>query len=305
MRDRAVLLMAYGTVDQLCHMQEYLQDIAGGRPPTQELLVEMTRRYELVGGSPLTRITLQQAAALEHELQRRGKSRRVYVGMRHWEPRIRSTVARMAADGIRQAVGIVMAPHYSSFSIGRYRQRLVEALDTIPGAPDVRLVERWWREPQLQQAIQERICEALPRRGARCDSVHVVFTAHSLPVRARELGDPYETEVRAHAALLAESLNLLRWSFAFQSAGTRGEAWLGPSLDEELARLAAGDVRHVLVAPIGFVCDHVEVLYDLDVEACRFASELGLDLWRTESLNLSAALIAALADVVEAAEEAE
>jgi len=302
MSDRAVLMMAHGTVDDLSRMAEYLQDVAEGRPPSAELVAEMRRRYEQVGGSPLTRITFDQAAALEAELRRRGRPRRVYVGMRHWEPRIRTAVERMAADGVRQAVGLVMAPHYSSFSIARYRRRLAEALGAAPGAPEVRLVERWWSEPGLQRAIAARVTEALACHGIGAESVHVIFTAHSLPARVREAGNPYEAEVREHADQLAERLRLPHWSFAFQSAGATPEPWLGPSLDEELARIAAAGAHRTLVVPIGFVSDHMEVLYDLDIEARQRAAELGIELWRVESLNVSAEFIGALADVVERAE---
>lgn len=302
MNDQAVLLMAYGTVDDLSRMGEYLQDVAEGRAPSPELVAEMTRRYARVGGSPLTRITLEQAIAVERELARRGRPRRVYVGMRHWAPRIREAVERMTADGVRRAVGLVMAPHYSSLSVERYRRRLAEALAAVPGALEVRLIERWWRAPRLQEAVVERVNEALVRRKVAPSDVYVVFTAHSLPARVREAGDPYESEVREHAAMLAGRLGLSRWSFAFQSAGATREPWLGPSLIEELRRIAAAGERRVLVVPIGFVCDHMEVLYDLDVEAWEFVAGLGLELWRTESLNTNPTFIAALADVVETAE---
>ncbi len=169
----------------------------------------------------------------------------------------------------------------------------------------MRLIERWWRTPRLHEAIAERVNEALARRGVAPSDVHVVFTAHSLPARVREAGDPYESEVRKHAALLAGRLGLPRWSFAFQSAGATREPWLGPSLIEKLRRIAAAGGRRVLVAPIGFVCDHMEVLYDLDIEARERAADLGLELWRTESLNVNPTFIAALADVVESAESSD
>ncbi|MCX7817963.1 MAG: ferrochelatase [Kiritimatiellae bacterium] len=303
MNDRGVLLLAHGTVDDLSRMREYLQDIAGGRVPSPQLVEEMTRRYAEVGGSPLTRITLEQAVALEQELARRGRPRRVYVGMRHWQPRIREAVARMASDGVRRAVGIVMSPHGARVSVERYRQLLNEALAATPDAPEVRLVERWWRQRGLDEAFAERMLEALRRRGASAADVHVLFTAHSLPVRAGGSADAYEADLREHAAALAARMQLRSWSFAFQSAGATPEPWLSPSLHDELARLAAAGVRRVLVVPIGFVCDHMEVLYDLDVEARRRADELGMELWRIESLNTAARFIGVLADVVEAAEQ--
>ncbi len=295
----AILMAAYGTVERLDRVAEFLRDVAGGREPSPDLVAEMRRRYEAIGGSPLIRITMAQAAALEAELARRGRPRAVVVGMRHSAPRLADAVRRIAADGHRAMTVLVMAPHYSALSIGRYRECVQEALSGLADPPAARWIERWWHQPRLAEAFEVRIWAALAAHGWVPDDVRVVFTAHSLPVRIREMGDPYEEEVRAHARALAQRLRLPDWALAFQSAGASGEPWLGPDLGEALAATAAEGRRRVLVAPIGFACDHLEILFDLDIEMRRRAGELGLEFARTESLNVSAPFIAALADAVE------
>lgn len=301
MATSAVLLLAYGTVEPLDRMAEFLADVMEGRPPTPGLVAEMRRRYEAVGGSPLTRLTFEQARAVEAELARRGRLRPVFVGMRHWEPRIRQAVEAIAAAGARQATAIVMAPHYSALSIGRYRRRLDEAIAAIDANIEVRWVERWWHQPKLLDAHERRLREALARERGEARPCWVIFTAHSLPERIRAMGDPYEQEVLAHARRLADRVALSDWSFAFQSAGASAGPWLGPSIGDELRRLAAAGVRRALVCPIGFVCDNVEILYDLDIEARQLAADLGMDLARVESLNAHPLLAEAVADAIESA----
>jgi ferrochelatase len=296
---QAVLMLAYGTPDDLSDMEAYLLDIRGGRPTPPELVEEMTGRYRRIGGSPLTRLTLAQADTLEKELRRRGSSWPVFVGMRHWMPRIKEAVAAMHRDGVTEVVAIVMAPHYSSLSIGRYRGQVEEAISGLGGAPRVRFVESWWEQPKFLHALQDKIAEGLRRLEdpARV-STKLVFTAHSLPARILQAGDPYEQQLLANARTMADRFPGVDWTFAFQSAGASAEPWLGPSLEETIPALAETGYQQILVAPIGFVCDHVEILYDLDIEARALAEQHRLRLERTESMNTDPVFIQAVADAV-------
>jgi len=294
--------MAYGTVSSLDDMPAYLLDIREGRPPSPDLVREMRRRYEAIGGSPLLRLAEAQARALEAELARRGRAAPVYLGMRHWSPRIRDAVAAMKAAGVTEAVAVVLAPHYSSLSIGRYRKRLDEALAETDASIRFRVVETWWDQPRLFEAFEGRIRAALARwDGAPPARTRVLFSAHSLPARIKAMGDPYEDQLLAHAKALADRLGLADWMFVFQSAGASPEPWLGPAIEDEIPRLAAEGYRRLLVVPTGFVCDHVEILYDLDLEAKALAADHGIELARTESMNTFPPFIAALADAVGAA----
>lgn len=299
MSTRGVLLMAYGTPGSLGDMPAYLADVREGRPPSPALVAEMTERYRRIGGSPLTRLTLRQAVALEAEFTRRGCPARVHVGMRHWEPRIAGAVRDMAAEGITDAVAIAMAPHYSSLSGARYRRCVVEACDRTPGAPKFSFVGEWWRQPRLIDTWAGLIGDAMraqPADGA--EAPRVLFTAHSLPERIRVAGDTYESQLRENARLIAERAGLAGWDFAFQSAGASPEPWLGPPIGERLADLAADGAKRVLVAPIGFVCDHVEILFDLDIEARETAARLGIGFARTALPDDAPDFIAAVADAV-------
>jgi len=294
--------MAYGTVSSLDDMPAYLLDIREGRPPSPDLVREMRRRYEAIGGSPLLRLAEAQARALEAELARRGRAAPVYLGMRHWSPRIRDAVAAMKAAGVTEAVAVVLAPHYSSLSIGRYRKRLDEAIAETGASIRFRVVETWWDQPRLFEAFEGRIRAALARwDGAPPARTRVLFSAHSLPARIKAMGDPYEDQLLAHAKALADRLGLADWMFVFQSAGASPEPWLGPAIEDEIPRLAAEGYRRLLVVPTGFVCDHVEILYDLDLEAKALAADHGIELARTESMNTFPPFIAALADAVGAA----
>lgn len=298
----AVLLLAYGTPDDLGDMGAYLLDIRGGRPTPDDLVEEITERYRLIGGSPLNRHTADQAAALAGELERRGRAFPVYVGMRHWAPRIAETISRMADDGVTEAVGIVMAPHYSSLSVGRYEACIEEARQERGSRIAVRTVHSWWRQPALLAAFEDRVRNALARFD-RSDGmrVKVVFSAHSLPARILKQGDPYDDELKENARVLAERLGDIDWMFAYQSAGASPEPWLGPALEDVIPVLAGEGYGGVLVAPLGFVCDHVEILYDIDIEAKQIADAQGIRLERIESMNAAPAFIGAVADAVEAA----
>ncbi len=304
--------MAYGGPSRLEDVEPFLLDVRGGRATPPELVEEVRERYRAIGGgSPLLERTREQAAALEARLNRPGEAGpwRVFVGMRHWHPYIRRAVGEIAAGGFERPVALCLAPQYSGISVGAYFRALDEALAELPEGvlrPEVARVPSWHDHPGFVTALAHQVERAVRRfpAGERRD-LQVIFTAHSLPEAALEEGDPYDRQVRETARAVAERAGVPAWRVAFQSAGARPGAWLGPSLDQVLQELADGDRPPVLVAPVGFVSDHVEVLYDLDVEARARARELGLHLERTASLNTSPALIDALADLVGQAEGGE
>jgi protoporphyrin/coproporphyrin ferrochelatase len=298
-----VLLMAYGSPDSLEELEPYLLDIRGGRPVSPDLLAEIKERYALIGGrSPLLDLTCAQADALEKELNRRFESQdmnfRTYVGMRHWQPRIREAVVQMDADGIKQAIALVMAPHSSRLSTGAYFTRLQEAVAEQNSDMEIIRVESWFDHPGLIEALAEKVTSAMQLFNS--NEPYVIFTAHSLPARILEQGDTYDSQLRQTARLLAERLDLRAglWGFCFQSAGQSPEPWLGPSIEQRILELIQTGYKNLLVVPIGFVCDHVEVLYDIDIAARNLARAHGARLERSESLNASPALIATLADLV-------
>jgi ferrochelatase len=295
--------MAYGSPERLEDMEAYLLDIRGGRPTPPELVAEIRERYEQIGGrSPLLDITRRQAAALEAALKRRyreqGLNFRAYAGMRHWQPRIKAAVTQMAADGVSEAVGLVMAPHSSRLSTGAYFACLDEAIAELGVDLEVRRVENWHDRPGLIDAIAEKANAAW--RAFEGAAPYVIFTAHSLPARILAQGDPYEQQLNETAHLLSERLGLApgRWLFSYQSAGQSREPWLGPPIESVVVDLARSGEKNLLVVPIGFVCDHVEVLYDIDIACRRLAAEQGARLERSESLNVSPKLISTLAELV-------
>jgi protoporphyrin/coproporphyrin ferrochelatase len=278
----AVVLMAYGSPTELADIRAYLEDIRGGRPVSDEAVEELTERYRRIGGrSPLDDVTEAQRAALEEELELP-----VYVGMKHWRPRIAEAAERALAGGADPIVGIVLAPHYSKLSIDGYRERLEEAVE---GRADLRFVESWHTHEPYVSVLADRV------RGA---DAHVVFTAHSLPARILDEGDPYRDQLLETSQLIAERAGSSSWSFSFQSASATGEPWLGPDLLDELDSLHERGVERVLVCPIGFVSDHLEILWDIDVEARERAAGLGLELERIKSLNDDPAFIRGLAELV-------
>lgn len=291
---RGVLLAAHGTPESLDEMGEYLRLVRGGRPPSAELVEEMRHNYAAIGGrSPLTDITRAQARALAVEL-----GAPVLVGMRNWKPFIADALEEARAAGLGDLVVVPMAPQYSTLSVAKYRQAAEAAR---PEHMRLRFVESWHAEPGLLEAFAGKVRDALAAGPADA----VVFTAHSLPRRAIEEGDPYAEHVRQTAAGVAARAGLREYEQAWQSAGRTPEPWLGPSLEERLEDLAARGRAQVLVAPIGFVCDHTEVLYDIDVQARQFARAKGIALRRTESLNTSPAFVRALAGLVRRAWESE
>jgi protoporphyrin/coproporphyrin ferrochelatase len=280
----AVLLMAYGSPERLEDVPAYYEDIRGGRPVPEERVQELVERYRRLGideRSPLNDVTEQTRAALEREL-----GLPVHTGMKHWHPRIPEAVERALAGGADRIAGLVLAPQYSRLSIGDYRRRVEEA---IAGRAELVFVESWHAEPGLIEFLAVRV------RGT---DAHVVFTAHSLPARILAEGDPYQEELLATSRLVAERAGLGDWSFSYQSASETGEAWLGPDVVEHLDELYGSGVRHVLACPVGFVADHLEILWDLDTEAAERARELGLRFERIEMPNADPAFVDVLAGIV-------
>jgi ferrochelatase len=292
-----VLLMAYGGPNSLADVEPYLLDVRGGRPTAPELVEEVRHRYALIGGrSPLLDLTNAQAQALQRVLV---DSYRVYVGMRHWHPYIKETMAQIAADGITQLVAIAMAPHYSKMSIGAYMSKVREAREALAPQLAVREVSSWCTHPLFLDALAEKTQAALAKFSPteRAD-VEIIFSAHSLPERILQDDDPYPRELQATVAGVVERVGKVRYQFAYQSAGSTREKWLGPDVGQVIDDLTAQGKRHILVQPVGFVCDHVEILYDVDIVFKQQAEKLGVQLERAESLNASPKLIAALADLV-------
>jgi ferrochelatase len=278
----AVVLMAYGSPSEIDDIPAYLADIRAGKPVSEQAIAELVERYRRIGGhSPLDDHTEAQRAALEAALRLP-----VYVGMKHWRPRITEAIEAALDHGAERIVGLVLAPHYSRLSIAGYRSRLEDALG---GRAELVFVESWHDHEPFLDVLADRV------RGSEA---HVIFTAHSLPERILRDGDPYRDQLLETSRLVAQRAGLARWSFAFQSASATGEPWLGPDILEELDRLHAAGVRSVLVCPVGFVSDHLEILWDLDVEARERAAELGLELERIRSLNDDPAFINALAELV-------
>jgi len=278
----AVALMAYGSPERPEDIRPYLEDIREGKPVSDGAVEELTERYRRIGGrSPLDEVTERQRAALEGEL-----GIPVYLGMKHWAPRIADAAERALEGGATRVLGLVLAPHYSKLSIAGYRERLEAGLG---GRAELEFVESWHDHGPFLDVLADRV------RGT---DAHVVFTAHSLPERILAMGDPYKDQLLETSRLVAERAGLDRWTFAFQSASATGEPWLGPDILDHLDELYAKGIRNVLVAPVGFVSDHLEILWDLDVEAREKAAELGLELDRIESLNDDPAFVQAVAALV-------
>ena len=278
----AVVLMAYGSPDRIADVPAYYVDIRGGRPIKPEQLEDLVDRYRRLGiedSNPLNEITEATRAALEAEL-----GIPVFTGMKHWTPRIAEAADRAA--GADTVVGLVLAPHYSRLSIAGYREQLESAL---AGRAELAFVESWHEEPGFVELLADRI------RGTEA---HVVFTAHSLPARILDEGDPYQEQLLETSRLVAERAGIRDWTFSFQSESPTGEPWLGPDILDHLDDLYAQGVRAVLVCPVGFVADHLEIRWDLDTEAKDKARELGMTLERIEMPNDDPAFISMLAGIV-------
>jgi ferrochelatase len=273
--------MAYGSPERLADVPAYYADIRGGRPVEPEHLEKLVEKYRRLGieeGSPLNAVTEATRESLEREL-----GVPVYTGMKHWTPRIAEAVERALAGGARRLVGLVLAPHYSPLSIGGYRRQLEEALG---GRAELAFVERWGSEPGFVELLADRVAGT---------SAHVVFSAHSLPVEGS--GD-YEAELLETSSLVAEAAGADDWSFSFQSESPTGVPWLGPDILAHLGALHERGVREVLVCPVGFVADHLEIRWDLDVEAVERARELGLRFERIEMPNADPRFVRVLAGLV-------
>jgi ferrochelatase len=297
MVDIAVLLMAYGTPHSDDEIEAYLTDIMRGRKPSPEAVEDLKARYRKIGGrSPLLDITNAQASALEEKLKSFDAKTRVYVGMKHWHPYIDEVVPKILNEGPRRIIALVLAPHYSHISIGGYKKALDKALESSQNVR-VDFVESWYDCPLFHQAVAEKIAAGL-KQFLNPTKRQVIFTAHSLPERILKQNDPYPEQLRLTCEAVAKLSKVDHWTFAYQSASITGEKWLGPDLLEVLGELSRHGDHEVLIVPIGFVADHLEILYDIDVEAQLFASANGLALKRTESLNTSSTFIAALADIV-------
>ena len=273
--------MAYGSPNTEQDIEAYFTHIRGGRAPSPQALEHLTERYRAIGGSPLARITGDQAKALGRELEMP-----VLVGMKHSPPFIEDVVTRARESGVERLVGLPLAPHYAEMSVGGYLKAIRKAWDG-----DLVFIRGFHAHPAFVQAV----CGLVTESSRGFDPEHVIFTAHSLPARIEAEGDPYRERLLESSRLVAEAASLPKWEFAFQSASDTGEPWFGPSLTERLAATAA---RRVLVCPIGFVADHLEVLYDIDIEAAALATERAIELRRTPSFNARPAFIAALAAIV-------
>jgi ferrochelatase len=308
MTKQAVLLLAHGTPETVEQIPEYLRNVVSGRPLPQQVIEEIQHRYSLIGRSPLTEITLEQGHLVEAELASSGLTVKVYVGMRNWRPYIPDVVNEMRADGVEEAAVICMAPQNSRTSVGLYRR----AAQAEAGSLRIDFTDGWARDPLLADAFAERLRVAEARLAAETGApVPVLFTAHSVPSRTvqppsanegqprnwpGEGADPYAEEAKHTAELVAARVpEIPKWWFAFQSQGASGGPWIGPTVEETLTSIAATGVKTLLLQPIGFLCDHVEILYDVDIAFREYAANLGLRLERPESLNTSPTLARAVA----------
>ncbi|NGM84539.1 ferrochelatase [Paenibacillus sp. 7124] len=300
-----VLVMSYGTPESLEGVESYYTHIRRGNPPSAEQLKELKGRYEAIAGGvfPLREHTDRQTGALQEALNRDNEDKAIeyicFQGLKHAHPFIEDGVQRLAESGIHYAVGIVLAPHYSVMSVGSYIKRAREKAESL-GIQMV-FVESYHLHPQLITALSRRVSAKLDQyeeAGAKREDVRVLFSAHSLPERILDMGDPYRDQLLETSKAVAKQAGVTSWQFTWQSAGRTPEPWLGPDILDTLRELSKEQVEYVLSAPIGFVSDHLEVLYDLDIEAQAVASELDMRLLRIESLNSDPAFIAVLSDVV-------
>ncbi|MEZ4730613.1 MAG: ferrochelatase [Caldilineaceae bacterium] len=295
-----VLLMAYGGPNSLDEIPGYLADIRSGRPTTPAVLEEITNNYRQIGGkSPLLAFTQQQVDAVAAQLDPRYF--KCYLGMRHWAPWIEEVIGQMIADGITHAVSLVLAPHYSKLSIAKYQEKIADGLEMYRGQIEFAHINSYHDAPKYIQALANRVEEGLARwSAAEREQVHVIFSAHSLPARILKMGDPYDRQLRETAQLVAERAGLRteQWSWSYQSAGRSPEPWLGPQLEAYIPTLAEQGVKNLVSIPIGFVSDHVEILFDIDIEAQAAAQEHGMRLERPPALNNDPLFIDTLVEAI-------
>ncbi len=297
-----VLIMAYGGPNSLEEIPGYLADIRAGRPTTPAVLEEITNNYRQIGGkSPLMEFTQQQVAAVEAQLD--PAKFKCYLGMRHWAPWIEEVVGQMVDDGITHAISLVLAPHYSKMSIAKYQDKIAEGLAMVHGNIEFAHINSYHTAPPYIEALTNRVQEGIARWPvAERDDVHVIFSAHSLPVRIIKMGDPYDTQLRETAALVAAQAGLSdeQWSWSYQSAGRSPEPWLGPQLEEYIPELAEKGIKKIVSIPIGFVSDHVEILFDIDIEAQKAARAHDIRLERPPALNTDPLFIETLVNEIKA-----
>ncbi|WP_067621535.1 ferrochelatase [Alicyclobacillus acidiphilus] len=300
-----LLVMAYGTPRSLDEVLPYYTDIRRGRPPSEEQLNDLVRRYQAIGGvSPLAEITTRQAEGLARILNEDGgRPVQMYQGMKHTRPFIADAVEQMVKDGIEEAIGIVLAPHYSTMSIGTYHSKVRETAEQF-GGPRFKLINEWHMEPTFLDVLTQRVDEALTKCANR-DEAMVVFSAHSLPERILQMNDPYVDQLHESGNEVARRLNLKHFTFGWQSAGRTNEPWLGPDILDLLRDLKKQGFAEIVSCSQGFVADHLEVLYDIDIEAQQVAKELGVHLVRTRQMNDDPAFLKALANVVRRIEREE
>jgi ferrochelatase len=291
-----VLVMAYGGPNTVEEVEPYLLDVRGYRPTAPEIVHEVRERYREIGGrSPILEQTHEQAAALEAALNSDGQTFKTFVGMRHWHPYIQDTLAEMQAQGFGRAVGLVMAPHYSRMSIEAYYKKIAEAGSSIEIAP----IKEWHLLPGYLDALASRVRAALERFPAEVRSqVPVIFSAHSLPERILEWNDPYPVQLRETVDAVMQRLGDQPHDFAYQSAAISNEPWLGPDVSVLIERYAAQGQKNIISCPVGFVCEHVEVLYDIDIVYQKLAKSLGVRLERIEMVHTAPQMIAGLADLI-------
>jgi len=291
-----VLVLAYGGPDNLDEVEPYLLDVRGQRPTAPAIVEEVRERYRAIGGrSPIQERTQAQAQALEAALNAQGAEFKAFVGMRHWRPYIKDTLVDMVRHGVLRAVTLVMAPHYSLLSVGVYNKKV----DDVRSPIAIAHIDRWGLLNGYLDALAEHVRAALERFPADVRAeVPIIFTAHSLPERIREWHDPYPDELAATGEALMERLGPHPHHFAYQSAGKSPDPWLGPDAGEVIADLAREGHKNVLIAPVGFTCEHVEILYDVDIVYKQQAAGLGMRLERIEMLNTAPAMIEALASLV-------
>lgn len=311
-RKSAVLLLAHGTPETVDQIPEYLRNVVSGRPLPQHVIEEIQHRYALIGKSPLTELTLEQGRLVEEALAAAGERIPVYVAMRNWRPYIPDVVRQMLADGIQQAAVLCLAPQNSRTSVGLYKR----AVQAEAGTIRFDFTDAWAQHPLLIEAFAERLRPALAQLSAEAGHpVPVLFTAHSVPCRTiqtpaanpdaprhwpGEGADPYAQECKHTAELVAQRVpQISQWWFAFQSQGASGGPWIGPTVESTLDHLAEQGVKTLMLQPIGFLCDHVEILYDIDIAFKEYARQKGMRLERPPSLNASETLARAVADLAQ------
>ena len=314
MAKRAVLLLAHGTPETIEQIPDYLRNVVSGRPLPQHVIEEIQHRYALIGSSPLTDITIEQGKLVEAELAAQGEPVPVYIGMRNWRPYIPDVVRQMRADGVEEAAVLCLAPQNSRTSVGLYRR----AVEAEAAGLRIDFTEAWAQHPLLIEAFAERLRPAFTKFSTEVgEPVPVLFTAHSVPCRTIQAPvpvaageqapprlwpgegiDPYAEEAKRTAALVAARIpEIAQWFFAFQSQGASGGPWIGPTVEQTLDSLATAGVKNLILQPIGFLCDHVEILYDVDILFRDYALKVGIRLERPESLNGSILLARAVADL--------